>query len=76
VHSLAVGERRQEWKEIFLLHDGMWNPKCQVLGSISLQSKQQVTPSLYEGCSKSNVSYFIMLTHYVRGGCWSDGNRG
>ena len=22
------------------------------------------------------VSYFIMLTHYVRGGCWSDGNRG
>jgi len=27
-------------------------------------------------CSKSNVSYFIMLTHNVRGGCWWYGSRG
>jgi len=24
---------------------------------------------MYEGCSKSNASYFIMLTHNLRGGC-------
>ena len=26
--------------------------------------------NLYSGCSESNVSCFIMLTHNVRGGCW------
>ena len=30
----------------------------------------------YEGCSKSNGSYFIMLVHDVRGGCWWYDNRG
>ena len=30
----------------------------------------------WECCSKSNTSYFIMLPHYVRGGCWWDGSRG
>ena len=27
-------------------------------------------------CSKSNVSYFVMLAHNIRGGCWWDGSRG
>ena len=30
----------------------------------------------YEGCSKSNASYFIMLAHNIRGGCWWYGSRG
>jgi len=24
----------------------------------------------YKGCSKNNASYFIMLAHDIRGGCW------
>jgi len=27
--------------------------------------------NIYEGCSESNVSYFIMLDHNAEGGCWS-----
>jgi len=29
-----------------------------------------VTSKMYEGHSESNASYFIMLAHDVRGGCW------
>ena len=31
---------------------------------------------LHKGCSESNPSYFMMLAHSVRGGCWWDGSRG
>jgi hypothetical protein len=31
--------------------------------------------TMYEGRSKINASYFIMLAHDVRGGCWWYGNR-
>lgn len=27
-------------------------------------------------CSESNASYFIMLAHIIRGGCWRQGSRG
>jgi hypothetical protein len=30
----------------------------------------------YEGCLDSNASYFIILVHDVRGGCWWYGSRG
>ncbi len=30
----------------------------------------------YVGHSKSNASYFIMLAHNIRGGCWWYGSRG
>ena len=30
----------------------------------------------YEGCSTSNASYFMMLAHIIRGGCWRYGSRG
>ena len=30
----------------------------------------------YEGCSKSNASYFIVLAHNIRGRCWWYGSRG
>jgi len=30
---------------------------------------------IYEGCSKSNASYFIMLVHNVRVECWWYGSR-
>ena len=26
--------------------------------------------SFYQGCSKSNAFYFIMLAFYIGGGCW------
>jgi len=25
---------------------------------------------MYKGWSKSNASYFIMMAHNIRGGCW------
>jgi len=28
---------------------------------------------MYEGCSESNTSYFILLAHNIRGGCWRYG---
>ena len=31
---------------------------------------------MYNSCSKSNASYFIMLSHDARGGCWWDSRRG
>ena len=31
---------------------------------------------IHEGCSESNVSYFIVLAHNVRGRFWRDGSRG
>jgi len=31
---------------------------------------------LYKVCSESNASYFMMLAHDVRGGCWWCGSRG
>ena len=31
---------------------------------------------LYKGCSESNASYFMILTHGVRGRCWWDSSRG
>jgi len=30
----------------------------------------------YSDCPESNVSYFVMLTHDIRGGCWWHGRRG
>ena len=30
----------------------------------------------YEGCSKSNASYFMMLAYDIRGQCWWHGSRG
>lgn len=30
---------------------------------------------LYEGCSKSNASSFMVLTHSGGGGCWWDSSR-
>ena len=30
----------------------------------------------HESCSESSASYFIMLAHDVRGGCWWYGSRG
>jgi len=30
----------------------------------------------YEGCSKSNASYFITMAHNIRGRCWWYGTRG
>ena len=30
----------------------------------------------YKGCSESNASYFIKLTHDIGGGCWWYGSRG
>ena len=34
------------------------------------------TEQIYKGCSESNASYFMMLAHNVRGGCWWYGSRG
>jgi len=31
---------------------------------------------IYKGCPKINASYFVMLDHDVRGGCWWYGSRG
>ena len=31
---------------------------------------------IYEGCSKSNASYFVMLAHSIRRGGWWYGSRG
>ena len=30
---------------------------------------------MYEGCFESNASYFIMLAHDIRGGCWWHGSK-
>ena len=32
--------------------------------------------SMYKGRSESNASYFIMLTHYIRGRCWWYSSKG
>lgn len=31
---------------------------------------------IHEGCSESNTSYFLMLTHHIRGRSWWDNSRG
>jgi hypothetical protein len=36
----------------------------------------QISFTIYEGCSNSNDSYYIMLAHDVRGGCWWYVSRG
>lgn len=45
---------------------------CIVLQTCRKQQENTCTEShqRYEGCSKSNASYFIVLTHDVRGVCW------
>jgi len=32
--------------------------------------------SIYKGCSERKASCFVMLAHYIRGGCWWYGSRG
>ena len=45
------------------------------LWGVPLGKHHNIYP-LYEGCSKSNTSYFMMLTCDIRGGWWWFGNRG
>jgi len=34
-----------------------------------------INNEIYEGCSESNASYFILLAHNIRGRCWGYGSR-
>ena len=38
--------------------------------------ERPATVYYYEGCSESNVFYFITLVHDIRGGCWWDDSGG
>ena len=52
--------------------------QCLLFPVYSIQSIRhwQLLVPIYEGCSESNASHFIMLAHNVRGGCWWPGSRG
>jgi len=45
--------------------------KCEIHSS----PPARISLIISEGCSESKASYFMMLAHDIRDGCWCDGNR-
>ena len=49
-----------------------WDP----IIALNVRPCSSFNKSIDESCSKSNVSYFIMLARNIRGECWCYGSRG
>lgn len=83
IRSAGGRGRRETWRRRSSVQRQRWPRRFQTRKRISSfkvavgESRHVgLTAQMYEGCSESNASCFLTLTHGVRGRCWWFGGRG